>query len=234
MAEWNYHANGGAAGWGALTLPGSSELAFPDCNGRAQSPVDIPGVPSTSGDALRLDWRPSTLSILNTGLALQVDCEAGSTLSTGGKTYELQQFHFHTPSEHALQGSFGPLEVHFVHQAIDGELAVLGVLIDEGESNAALQQVLDAMPSEPGRVERDEPIDPRGFLPGSLEHYAYEGSLTTPPCTEGVRWHVLSQRVTASAAQIEAFRALPFLNPEGRFAGNARPVQPLNGRFGID
>ncbi len=166
MAEWNYHANGGAAGWGALTLPGSSELAFPDCNGRAQSPVDIPGVPSTSGDALRLDWRPSTLSILNTGLALQVDCEAGSTLSTGGKTYELQQFHFHTPSEHALQGSFGPLEVHFVHQASDGELAVVGVLIDDGrvERGAAAGARRDAVGAGARRAGREH--RPAGFPAG--------------------------------------------------------------------
>lgn len=232
MTEWNYVDNGGAAGWGRLTLPGDRELAFPACKGASQSPVDIPDVAPSTGAGLRLEWRASKLSIANTGLALQVECEAGSRLSVSGKAYELEQFHFHAPSEHALQGRFGALEVHFVHRAVDGELAVVGVLIEVGESNAALQQVLDGMPMEPGRVEREEGIDPRGFLPSTLDHYAYEGSLTTPPCTEGVKWHVLSERVTASEEQIKAFRALPFLSPGGRFVGNARPVQGLNSRLG--
>jgi carbonic anhydrase len=229
--HWDYYTDGGAEAWGSLMEPGSDALAFPDCNLSQQSPIDVPRRAPVSTE-LRLDYRPTPLVVVNNGHTVEVTYAPGSTLSFDGKTYALRQFHFHSPSEHLVHGQDSPLEAHFVHQAADGELAVIGVLIEAGSPNAAFEQVLDVMPVHEGRVHSSDVIDAAGFMPADLAHYAYDGSLTTPPCSEGVRWKLLRQPITASEEQIARFRALPALNHDGVFTGNARPVQPLNGRLG--
>ncbi len=230
MTLWSYLGDNGPEAWGRLTLPGTHELAFPDCNGDRQSPIDIPlGAPVSP--ALALDYKPTHLRITDTWLLKQVDCDPGSTLTLDGERFDLVQFHFHAPGEHKVDGSFSAIEAHFVHQSRAGQRAVVAVLIDPGAPNAAFEPVLGAMHAGAGNPATAETIDPRDLLPPDLAHYAYEGSLTMPPCTEGVLWRVLAQRITASPEQIERFRALPFLNVDGRFAGNVRPLQPLNGRF---
>jgi carbonic anhydrase len=229
--HWDYSSHGGADGWGELTEEGSDDAAFPDCNFAEQSPVNIEGVtPLDSG--LSVDYEPTPLDVVNNGHTIQVNYKAGSAMVVDGKTYELLQFHFHSPSEHELDGNQTPLEGHFVHQSADGEYAVLGVMIVAGNPNAAFQEVLDVMPEEEGEVSADGSIEGDDLLPESLSYYAYDGSFTTPPCTEGVKWHVLSEPIEASLVQIAEFRSLEFLSHEGEFVGNARPVQPLNGRLG--
>jgi carbonic anhydrase len=230
--HWDYHSHGGPEGWGELTEAGSSVPAFPDCNLSRQSPVDVPRSADVE-DGLVVDYRATKLAVVNNGHTVQVNYEPGSTMSAGGKTYRLLQFHFHTPSEHHIHGRAAALEVHFVHQADDGELAVIGVLIEEGVANASLEPILDVMPDGEHTVNSSSTISAADLLPGDLSHYAYEGSLTTPPCTEGVKWHVLRRPITASGEQIARFRMLPFLNHDGALIGNARPVQPLNGRLGV-
>lgn len=232
MTLWSYQGDNGPEAWGRLTLPGTDQLAYPDCNGDRQSPIAIPpGTPVIP--TLVLDYSPTSIRITDTWLLKQVDCGPGSTLTLDGERFDLAQFHFHAPGEHNVDGSFSAIEAHFVHQSRAGVRAVVAVLIDPGVANTAFEPVLAAMHTAPGQPEADENVNPRDLLPSDLAHYAYEGSLTMPPCTEGVLWRVLAQRVTASPEQIKRFRALPFLNVDSRFIGNVRPVQPLNGRFQV-
>jgi carbonic anhydrase len=139
----------------------------------------------------------------------------------GGRGYQLLQFHVHQPSEHLLNGHRYPLEIHFVHTAPDGTLGVVGVFAEPGDANPSLQTVLDALGAN-GEADRPT-LDPSGLLPEDRDYFRYEGSLTTPPCSETVDWAVLAEAITVSEAQIEAFARL--------HPGNARPVQPLNRRF---
>src|SRR5690606_5905543 len=176
--HWDDHSHGGPEGWPELREEHSDAPAFPDCGLDRQSPVDIPRSAQPSSDIL-LDYRPSKLVVTNNGHTVQVPYEPGSTMTAGGKTYRLLQFHFHAPSEHLVHGRRAPLEVHFVHQAQDGELAVLGVLVVEGLPNAAFQYVLDVMPQQPATVSASGDIDAGAVLPDRLAPHVYEGSLPT-------------------------------------------------------
>jgi carbonic anhydrase len=211
--------------------PASGVRAFPDCNLGLQSPVDLPAeAPLKTG--LVLAYREARLHVLNNRHTIQVDHGQESTMSVDGEIYRLLQFHLHSPAEHQVAGLVAPLEAHFVHRAADGTIAVLAVFMRDGAANPTFEQVLDVMPGTPSAVGSSSSISAAGMLPDDLSFHAYDGSLTTPPCTEGVRWFVLGHPIEASGAQIDRFRALPFLSHEGEFVGNARPVQPLNGRFG--
>lgn len=229
--HWDYHSHGGAEGWGELVDAATGQPAYPDCDLRSQSPVNIENVAPRSG-GLSVKYLESPLAVLNNGHTIQVAYAPGSSLTFGGKTYTLLQFHFHAPSEHEMNVNRSPLEMHLVHQAPDGEFAVLGVMIVEGSGNAAFQKVLDLMPRQEGTSSTSGTVDALELLPDSFAHYAYDGSFTTPPCTEGVKWKVLHQPIEASASQIATFRSLEFLHHDDEFIGNARPVQPLNGRLG--
>jgi carbonic anhydrase len=148
--------------------------------------------------------------------------EAGG-IEIGGAWYSLVQFHFHTPSEETIDGTAYPMEMHFVHKDVEGRLVVVAVMLKEGSKNRVLEAVITAFPAaEGGKHALAGMLDPEALLPEEHGYFAYEGSLTTPPCSEGVRWQVLKQPVELSNAQIEAFRKL--------FPMNARPAQPLNGR----
>ncbi len=217
--HWGYEGEAGPAHWGDL----SPEFAA--CGaGREQSPVDIPrAAPLNPGDP-QFDYRPSILAIANNGHSIQVTYEAGSTLVVGNARYALVQFHLHAPSEHTLGGAYAPMELHLVHQDAGGRIAVAGVLLVEGAHNAAYEPVLVHMPAQVGEAEVIDgtTVDANALLPADRAYYRYRGSLTTPPCTEGVEWFVLAEPVELSAAQIAAFRMV--------YDGNNRPVQPLNGR----
>jgi carbonic anhydrase len=156
---------------------------------------------------------------------VQVNLPAGNTLKVGEQSYELLQFHFHTPSEEAIQGKRKPLVAHFVHKNAAGELGVVAVLFDFGRSaNVAFKPVFDHMPTKAGETltADDLTLDLPALLPADKGYYSFEGSLTTPPCTEGVNWMVLKNPVKLSVAQINSFRKL--------FRFNARPVQALHER----
>lgn len=219
--HWDYYSHGGAENWGDL---------YPACDLPGGSPIDIEGVQPETG--LSLSYAASPLVVVNTGHSIQVNVGRGSSLTVDGQRFELLQFHFHAPSEHTFAGVATALEVHFVHRGADGGLAVLGALLREGPENAAFGDILALAPDEPGSVASSRTADPAALLPAGRAFYDYEGSLTTPPCSGGVRWYVLSEMATVSPGQVAAFRDLSFLNHDGHFTGNARPVQPLDGRLG--
>lgn len=216
--HWGYEGEYGPEHWGSLD-PG-----FAVCNnGREQSPIDLTGAASEALSEIGFDYAPSPISIVNNGHSIQVDYQAGSGIVLDGTRYGLVQFHFHHRSEHTVDGADFPLELHLVHADAEGALAVVGVFLEEGGANEALAPVFSQMPKEAGPAAVVEgTVDAAALLPERRTTWRYPGSLTTPPCSEGVSWLVMTEPVTASREQIEAFRAL--------FPVNNRPVQPLNGR----
>lgn len=216
--EWSYEGETGPDRWGDLSPQ------FAACgNGREQSPIDLRATRERRVPPIRLDYRPSRIVEENNGETIVSDVSPGNTLRVGRRSYELVQFHFHIPSEHTVRSRRFPMELHFVHRAESGELAVLGVLLTRGERNAVYSQVAEAQPRERGERRRARGrIDLEGLLPTSLRAYRYDGSLTTPPCSEGVRWMVLRRGVELSRAQIASYARL--------FERTARPTQPRNGR----
>lgn len=217
--HWSYGEKAGAEGWGAL----SPDFAVCE-TGTTQSPIDLVDATRGALPDLRFNYAPTPLEIENTGHTVQVVYQPGSAITVDSVSYELLQFHFHTPAEHQLRGKELPAELHLVHRATDGELAVVGVLIERGGENAALAPVWDHLPKKPGE-ERQMPsvrISAEELLPADRRHYRYAGSLTTPPCTEGVKWLVIAQPIEMSAEQIQALHS--------SIGTSNRPVQPLGSR----
>lgn len=219
-AEWGYSGSIGPDHWADL----SPDYAL--CgDGTEQSPIDIGGgIVASAVPPLGIDYHATPLVIYNNGHTIEVEYEEGSTLTVGADVWELKQFHFHARSEHTVDGVAAPLEMHLVHQHATGGRAVVGLFILEGAANAALAAVFDHLPAEEGEPEEVEGVEVNAadVLPADLSAWRYNGSLTTPPCDEGVRWHILAAPIEASAEQIDAFEAI--------FDDNYRPVQPLNGR----
>ena len=216
--HWGYEGAHGPAHWGALD-PG-----FAVCDdGREHSPIELTAAERQDLSAIGFDYAPSPISILNNGHTIQVNYESGSGIVLDGTRYGLAQFHFHHRSEHTVDGADSPLELHLVHASADGALAVVGVFLEEGGANEALAPVFRQMPGQAGPAALVEgTVDAAALLPRARTTWRYPGSLTTPPCSEGVSWLVMTEPVTASREQIESFSAL--------FPVNNRPVQPLNGR----
>ena len=162
--------------------------------------------------------------MVNNGHTVQVGYAPGSTLQLDGTTFELKQFHFHAPSENLIEGKSYPLEGHLVHVSDKGEIAVVAVMFEAGKANPALAAAWSALPAKVGEIQAlKTPLVAEQLLPENRDYYRFSGSLTTPPCSEGVRWLVMKQPVEVSQAQIDAFKAVMH-HP------NNRPVQPLNGR----
>lgn len=220
-AHWEYAGLHGPAHWAGMAQE------FATCGlGAEQSPIDIRQVERrTDLPELAFDYPQAPLKIINNGHTIQVNLgEEGGTLKVGDHSYKLVQFHFHTPSEERIRGRAAPMVAHLVHADEAGKLAVVAVLIKPGSENAALKPVFDNMPIGTGPVHSVEGqgIKVGDLLPARHGYYHFTGSLTTPPCSEGVSWYVLNTPIDASPAQIGAFRRL--------YANNARPVQPLHGR----
>ena len=218
--HWGYEGDAGPSQWGALS---------PDFNlceeGQAQSPIDIRAAVATDLVDINFHYGKTANSIYNNGHTIQVNTDPGSHIVYNGIRYDLLQFHFHSPSEHTIAGEAAALEIHFVHQDRNsGNLAVVGVLLtDGGSDNAAYAAVFDNLPDEVGEPEPvGEAIALAALLPETLGYYTYQGSLTTPPCSEVVRWLLLDEPVALSAGQVAAFRAI--------YDGNARPTLPLGQR----
>jgi carbonic anhydrase len=217
--HWTYEGEEGPEHWGDL----SEEYAL--CSsGRAQSPIDISAAQSLNLADITFNYQPSALNIFNNGHTIQVNYDEGSYITYNETQYNLIQFHFHYPSEHTLNGESFAMEIHFVHRSADGDLAVVGALLRASEGlGEGYMPIFDNLPAEAGDPEPTElTIDANNLLPGSHLFYTYTGSLTTPPCTQGVRWLVLQTPVDISAEQMEAFAQI--------FELNARPAQPLNSR----
>lgn len=224
---WGYHGDMGPEHWGTLTDSHGGQ-AFPLCGtGNEQSPIDLSIAKKNRGRTpITFSYRPTPLKIKNNGHTVQVDYGPGSTMTIGGNTYDLLQSHFHGPSEHQLRGKPFAMEGHLVHGRGSGsnlELAVVGFLMEAGDFNPFLKPIWDHMPAKKGATVVDgKAVNARDLLPATRDYYAYDGSLTTPPCTEGVKWHVLTQPIQVSRAQIGRFAKL--------FHGNARPVQKRRGQ----
>lgn len=216
--HWEYQGKAGPAHWGEL------EQGFSSCKmGKAQSPIDIRGAKAAKLAPLGFHYHDGAGEIVNNGHTVQVNLADGGTVDLASGSYKLLQFHFHTPSEESINGKRYPLVAHLVHKNDAGELAVVAVLFKEGKENAALKQVFDELPAKAGdKHPLASQIDLAKLLPAKHAYYAYQGSLTTPPCSEGVHWQILKQPVELSKGQLTAFRKL--------YAMNARPLQPLNGR----
>lgn len=228
-SEWDYEGERGPANWGGLTLKDKTN----DCGATHQSPIDIVSGQADGAESLTLNYQPRNLITHNTGHTVQAEAgpegPAGGFIELGGQRYSLQQFHYHAPSEHTLDGRQFDAELHFVHKLVgaDGapgdKLAVISVLLETGAENSALQPFLANLPAEvDARTDTGVTISAADLLPGSHQTFRYTGSLTTPPCTEGVSWIVMQTPVQISADQLTLLQNV--------FNGNTRPIQPLNDR----
>lgn len=221
-AAWSYEGATGPQAWGNITPQYST------CDrGRRQSPIHITDADSLPGPAepLQLNYQPSGGSIVNNGHTIQVDLDnAANTLTVRGSTYRLVQFHFHHPAEERINFKSFAMVAHLVYRNEDNQLAVLAVLMDPGAPSPLLHKLWTHMPLDAkDRVKLPAGlVDLNELLPQDLRYYQFMGSLTTPPCSEGVLWLVLKAPVTVGADQLQLFAKL--------FPNNARPTQPLNGR----
>jgi len=235
---WSYKGSTGPEFWGRLSPD------FLLCGkGKSQSPINITKNDLEKANSLSLHYQSaplflmedglttltlgSTQTIINDGHTLQVNFHGDEeSISYAGNTYHLVQFHFHSPSENEINGEAAPLEIHFVHQGANGSVAVIGVLVKGGESNPALQAIINHLPAADGKeyAIKNETINPIDFFPLDHDYYSFMGSLTTPPCTEGLQWLVMASTITATPAQIATIRHA--IN-----GPNTRAVQPLNGRL---
>jgi carbonic anhydrase len=219
---WSYEGQKGPAHWGAL------DPDYAICNsGTAQSPVAIRAARKADLPALRFAYRPGSINIINNGYtAVRLDYPAGNGnfLIVGDRRYELTQFHFHRPSEESIHGRTYAMVLHLMHQGSGGKVVGVAVMLKEGRANPAIEQLWKYMPQSAGKAHLipGVTIDPQSMVPASTGYYTYEGSVTAPPCTEGVTWYVMKTPMEVSADEIAAFAKL--------YPHDVRPVQPLNGR----
>ena len=217
--HWSYSGHEGPNEWGKL------DSTYAACSsGKTQSPIDIRGAQKTDLPALKFDYNSVPLNIIDNGHTIQVNYPAGSTLTVGKKLYVLKQFHFHHPSEEHVNGHGYDMVVHLVHADAEGHLAVVAVFLKKGNTNPLIDLVWQNL-----LPEREKAVDvsgvtlnAKGLLPADRGYYTFSGSLTTPPCSEGVTWYVMKNPVALSEAQVAAFAKL--------YPRNARPIQASNDR----
>jgi carbonic anhydrase len=217
--EWDYGKEHGPDHWGAL------KPEFAVCqSGHHQSPIDIGKTERADLPPIQFDYRASPLRIVDNGHTIQVNYGPGSSIRVGDRQYVLKQFHFHHPSEEMVHGRHHEMSLHLVHADAAGSLAVVAVLLDAGTENALVRQLWNNLPKEEEKEERRDAvqINVADLLPADRGYYTFEGSLTTPPCSENVTWFVLKQPVALSTEQIARFSK--------RYPDDARPTQPLYGR----
>jgi carbonic anhydrase len=220
--QWSYEGANGPEHWGDM------DPDYAACKtGKEQSPIDIRNARKAELPAIRFEYKSGPLKIINNGhVAVRVNYSPGNGnfLIVGDKRYELTQFHFHRPSEEYIHGRPYDMVAHFMHEASDGKVAAVAVLMRAGSANATIQQLWEYMPKTEGKEQEiaGVEVNPAGLLPRDLAYYTYVGSLTAPPCTEGVTWLVLKTPVDISAEEISAFAQL--------YPHDVRPPQPLNGR----
>ncbi len=222
-AHWTYEGEKGPEHWGDLNPD------FAACtNGKEQSPINIETsrvIEDEKITDLVINYKPTEFSLTNNGHTIQGNALTNdNSFIVDNKEYKLAQFHFHTPSEHQFNGKNFDMELHFVNQNTNNQFAVLGLMIKEGASNPYLEKAWNVIPPEEitEAVKLTEPIDLMSLLPKDKDSFRYNGSLTTPPCSEAVKWIVLEEPIEMSKEQIDKFRNI--------FPDNHRPIQSLNER----
>lgn len=230
--RWEYAGPKGPDHWSEL------DPAYAACDGKQQSPVDIENPKKGDLPVLRFESHSGPLTgLTNNGYTIRVNYHdaagTGDSMWVGAERYQLVQFHFHRPSEETIHGKAAAMVAHLMYRSSDGKVLGVAVLLNAGRPNATVQAVWDHMPKTESKVradlsheEQEVPgvmIDPGGLLPKTLGYYTYMGSVTAPPCTEGVAWYILKTPMQLSSAQIEAFAKL--------FPHDVRAAQPLNGRI---
>ncbi len=219
--HWSYSGEGGPSHWAELDAKNAV------CGeGKSQSPVNIrtQDVRRTQLPKLMFNYRSAPLHIIDNGHSVQINVEPGSVLKVGDKSYQLLQCHFHLPSEELMNGKRSEMVAHLVHRDTEGKLAVVAVLLRTGQPNSTVEALWSHLPKQKGKEAdfNDALINPAGLLPSDHSYFTYTGSLTTPPCSEGVRWLVLRSESTLSKNEIAVFAKL--------YPNDARPAQKLNGR----
>lgn len=216
--HWTYEGEHGPANWGKINA------AWSKCaTGNRQSPIDIRNGMKVELEAIGFDYTPVGFNVINNGHTIQVTVSGGNFLTIQNRQYELQQFHFHRPSEERVNGKGTEMVVHLVHKDVDGRLAVLAVLIERGKPQSVIQTIWNNLPLEKNEVvEPTTALNLLDMLPVRRDYFTYMGSLTTPPCSEGVLWMVMKEPIQASPAQLAFFSRL--------YPMNARPVQSASGR----
>lgn len=218
--HWTYEDAAGPERWGDLSTEFAACAA-----GRRQSPIDLGRAARSDLADVELDYQPASYEVVNTGHTVQANATGAGGIRLDGEFYKLVQFHAHTPSEHTVDGEAADVGLHLVHANDAGELVVVGVLVQKG-GTGALDDAWPELPAE-GESRQLDSFDASRLLPEDTESYRYDGSLTTPPCTENVGWVVMQEPTTVDSELVSSFREL--------FGPNARPTQPLNGRvLGLD
>ncbi len=218
-AHWAYGGTEGPEFWGEL-----SEKYAMCKQGKNQSPINLTSLTEADMKPLDLKYRGLSQDFINNGHTVQVNFGEGSTLSIDDKSFDLKQFHFHTPSENHIDGNSYPMEAHLVHASKEGELAVIAVMFKEGKSNPYFQKLISELPKKAKDKNdlKNAKLNAYDMLPKDKDYYRFNGSLTTPPCSEGVRWIVLKTPVELSKDELTAFSAV--------MGENNRPIQPVNAR----
>jgi carbonic anhydrase len=218
-SHWSYDGESGPQTWGRL------KPEFSKCStGTRQSPIDIRDGIRVDLEPVQFDYKPSGFSVLDNGHTVQVNVAPGNFIEVMGRRFELAQFHFHRPSEERVDGKQFEMVAHLVHKDIGGRLAVVAVLLERGGAHPLVQSVWNNLPLEKGdEVSARALLDLNQLLPKDTRYFTYMGSLTTPPCSEGVLWMVMQQPVTVSPEQIDVFARL--------YPMNARPLQQAQGRL---
>jgi carbonic anhydrase len=221
-APWDYVGSRGALEWGKL------DPAYKVCkDGHEQSPIDIRGARLNKAlQPIEFHYLASPVRLENAGNTVRVYPNPGSYIVAGGVRYDLVQFHFHHPGEEAVKGRITDMDIHLVHKSADGKIAVVAIRLAEDRTtppNALLAALWPHLPTKDGATEKiTDMVNPGGLLPADRGYWTYMGSLTAPPCTEGVRWFVFEQELTLSRDQLHTFAAL--------FKVNSRPLQDTHGR----
>lgn len=216
--QWDYQGAANPNAWGKISRN------FATCElGHDQSPIDITDAAIGQTAQIGFNYQSSPLAIVNNGHSIQIDYAPGSSINIDGEAYQLRQFHFHTPSEHQIAGKAAAMEAHLVHRNAAGKLAVVGVMMNPGKDNPLIETLWQAIPpSGQKNTVTNRTIDATKLLPTDKSYYSYTGSLTTPPCSEGVEWIVLTEPITISSSQIQEFKKF--------YPLNARPIRPINTR----
>lgn len=217
--HWSYEGATGPEHWAELNPE------FKQCaTGQRQSPIDVHDTIKVNLEPIQIDYHSTAFSVIDNGHTVQVNLKPGNTIQVMGRRYELLQFHFHRPSEERINGRQFDMVAHLVHKDAEGHLAVIAVELERGREQPTVQTVWDNLPLEKNEeLAAQVPLDPSALLPQDRSYFTYMGSLTTPPCTEGVLWMVMRQPVEVSAQELDIFGKL--------YPMNARPLQDAAARL---